>query len=185
MKRSHTRDSSRPISGRSSAAVSGRSGGRCFRGSGRHRRDRRYAAGALSRGRDFAALARSGAQAGGVPGAARADLLARARRARRSRPCHQRARPFRTRQGAGRDRARPSRLGLRGLAVPRDRSHARRLRRDRRLADPERARERRRRRDMGQRPSRRRRRDRQFDPRRHGRRRRRHRRDGASGSSGC
>ena len=54
----------------------------------------------------------------------------------------QRARPLRRGQRAGRDRARPPRRGLRGLAVPRDGGDARRLRRDRRLADPQRARQR-------------------------------------------
>ena len=86
---------------------------------------------------------------------------------------------------AGRDRPRPPRLRLGRLAVPRDGGDARRLRRDRRLADPQRARERRRGRDVGQRPPRRRGRHRQLDPRRHGRRRRRHRRGGASASSAC
>ena len=52
-------------------------------------------------------------------------------------------------QRADRDRARPPRLGLGGLALPRDRVDARRLRRDRRLAAPERAREHRRRRRPG------------------------------------
>ena len=42
-------------------------------------------------------------------------------------------------QRADRDRARPPRLGLGGLALPRDRVDARRLGRDRRLAAPERA----------------------------------------------
>ena len=47
----------------------------------------------------------------------------------------------RERRGAGadRDRARPPRLGLGRLAVPRDRGDGRRLRRDRRLAAPQRA----------------------------------------------
>ena len=47
--------------------------------------------------------------------------------------------------GAHRHRPRPPRRGLGGLAQPRDRSDARRLRRGRRLADPERAAQRRRR----------------------------------------
>ena len=84
------------------------------------------------------------------------------------------------RSGAGRDRARPPRLRLGGVPVPRDRGDARRLRRDRRLADPERAAEHGGGRDVGERPPRRRRRDRQLDPRRHGRRRRRHRRRGGA-----
>ena len=45
--------------------------------------------------------------------------------------------------GAGRDRPRPPRLRLGRLALPRDRVDARRLRRDRRLADPQRAAQRR------------------------------------------
>ena len=53
------------------------------------------------------------------------------------------------RQGADRDRPRPSRRRLGRLAQPRDRGDARRLRRGRRLADPERAAQRRRRRDLG------------------------------------
>ena len=89
--------------------------------------------------RDPAAVARAGARAGRVPGAAGADLLARLRRPCPRRPRHQRARPLGTRAGAGRDRPRPPRLRLSRLAVPRDRGDARRLGRDRRLADPERA----------------------------------------------
>ena len=68
--------------------------------------------------------------------------------------------------------------GLGRLALPRDGGDARRLRRDRRLADPERAPQHGGGRDVGQRPSRRRRRHRQLDPRRHGRARRRERRRG-------
>ncbi len=178
---SHTRASSRPTSGRSSAAASGRSAGPRSPGDpGRHRGDRRGAEGALPRGRTAAALARARARAGRVPGPAGADLLARLRRSREGGARDQRARPLRARVGARRDRARPPRLGLGRLAVPRDRGDARRLRRDRRLADPQRAAEHGGRRDVGQRPPRRRRRDRQLDPRGHGRRRRRQRRDGGA-----
>src|SRR5581483_7777160 len=120
------------------------------------------------------------AGAGGVPGAARADLLARLRRPREGGPRDQRPRAERGRAGARRDRSRPPRLRLRRVAVPRDRVDARRLRRDRGLADPERARERRRGGDVGERPPRRRCRHRQRDPRRHGRSRRRHRRRGGA-----
>ena len=88
-------------------------------------------------------------------------------------------------QGAGRDRARPPRRRLGRVALPRDGGDAGRLRRDRRLADPERARQRGGGRDLGQRPSWRRRRHRQLDPCRHGRPRRRHRRRPPSGSSAC
>ncbi len=77
---------------------------------------------------------------------------------------------------ADRHRPRPSGRRLRRLAQPRDRRHARRLRRDRRLADPERAAQHGVRRDVGLGPPRRRRRHRLFDPRRDGGRRRRHRR---------
>ena len=80
--------------------------------------------------------------------------------------------------GAGRDRPRPPRLRVGRIPVPRDRVDARRLRRDRGLADPERAPEHGGRRDVGQRPPRRRRRDRELDPCRHGRPRRRQRRRG-------
>ena len=53
--------------------------------------------------------------------------------------------------GPHRDRPRPPRFRLGGLAQPRDRRHEGRLRRDRRLADPERAGERRQRRQLGER----------------------------------
>ena len=159
--------------------------GRALGRSGRHRRHRPDAARAVPGRRRAAALARAGSRAGRIPGPAGADLLARLRRPRARRARDQRARPQRRGQGAGRDRPRPPRLRLGRLALPRDRGDAGRLRRDRRLADPERAAERGRRRDLGQRPSRRRRRDRQLDPRRHGRRRRRQRRAWPSGSSGC
>ena len=93
----------------------------------------------------------------------------------------------RTRRGEGahRHRPRPPRRGLGRLAQPRDRGHARRLRRGRRLADPERAAQRRRRRDVGLGPPRRRRRHRLLDPRGHGRRRRRHAEGRARASSAC
>ncbi len=95
-----------------------------------------------------------------VPGAAGPDLLARLRRARPGRARVQRARRARQGEGAHRHRPRPPRLRLGRLAEPRDRGDARRLGRDRRLADPERARERRERRVVGELPPRRRRRDR-------------------------
>ena len=77
---------------------------------------------------------------GRVPGAPGADLLARLRRSRAGRPRDQRARPLGRGVGAGRDRPRSPRLRLGRVAVPRDRGDAGRLRRDRRLADPQRAR---------------------------------------------
>ena len=131
------------------------------------------------------AVARARAGTGGVPGAAGADLLARLRRPRAGRSRDQRARPLGSRVGAGGDREGSPRLRLGRVAVPRDGGDARRLGRDRRLADPERAPEHGRRRDVGERPPRRRRRDRQLDPRGHGRRRRRHAAMPTSGSSGC
>ena len=74
----------------------------------------------------------------------------------------------RTRRGEGahRHRPRPPRRGLGGLAQPRDGGDERRLRRRRRLADPERAAERGLRRDLGLRPPRRRRGHGLLDPRR-------------------
>ena len=87
--------------------------------------------------------------------------------------------------GADRDRARPSRRRLGRLALPRDGGDARRLGRDRRLADPQRPRQRRCGRDVGERAPRRRRRDRQLDPRRHGRRSPTAPTLRRSGSSGC
>ena len=80
---------------------------------------------------------------------------------------------------AGRHRPRPPRRRLGRLAVPRDRGHGRRVRRDRRLAAAQRARQHRERRDVGVDPPRRRRRDRPLDPRRDGLRRRRHAARGA------
>ena len=72
---------------------------------------------------------------------------------------------------ADRDRARPPRLGLGGLALPRDGVDARRVGRDRGLAAPERPGEHRDRGLMGEHPPRRRRGDRPLDPRGHGVRR--------------
>ena len=127
-----------------------------------------------------AAVARARARAGGVPGPARPDLLARLRRPREGGPRDQRARSQRRGQGAGGDRAGSPRRRLGRLAVSRDGGDARRLRRDRRLADPQRARQRCGGSDVGERPPRRRRRDRHRDPRGHGRPRRRHRRAGGA-----
>ena len=88
-------------------------------------------------------------------------------------------------QRADRDRPRPPRLGLRRLALPRDRGDDGRLRRDRRLADPERAARRLLGRRLGGRPPRRRRRHRPLDPLGRAGRRRRHRRGRAARSSAC
>ena len=76
---------------------------------------------------------------------------------------------------ADRHRPRPPGLRLGRLAVPRDRGHARRLRRDRRLAAAQRPGEHRVRRVVGVDPPRRRRRHGPLHPRRPGVRRRRHR----------
>ena len=109
-----------------------------------------------------------------LPGAARAHLLAGLRRARAARAALQRDGAQRRAVGADRDRARPPRLGLGRLPLPRDRGHARRLRRDRRLAAAERAREHGLRGHVGEHPPRRRRGHRPLDPRGHGVRGRRH-----------
>ena len=93
--------------------------------SGGHRRDRRASSAALPGRRAAAALARARAGAGRVPGAARADLLARPRRPRAGRARDQRARAVGPCLGAGRDRPRPPRRGLGRLALPRDRGDAR------------------------------------------------------------
>ena len=159
--------------------------GGAVRRAGRHRGDRRDAGAALPRRSAAPALARAGGRPGRVPGAARPDLLARLRRARQGGARDQRARPLGRGARADRDRARPPGRRLGGVAVPRDGGDAGRLRRDRRLADPERAREHGRWRDLGERPPRRRRRDRQRDPRGHGRRRGRHRRGGGAPRAGA
>ena len=121
---------------------------------------------------------------GAVPGPAGADLLARLRRAGAGRPRVQRARRAGEVSGPDRHRPRPPRRGLRRLAEPRDRGDGRRLRRDRRLAAPQRPGQHRGRRDVGLDPPRRRRRDRLLAARRHGRRRRRHGARGARSWSG-
>ena len=64
------------------------------------------------------ALARARVRAGGVPGPAGPDLLARSRRAGGGRARDQRARPLGRGPGAGRDRARPPGRGLRRVALP-------------------------------------------------------------------
>ena len=76
---------------------------------------------------------------------------------------------------ADRDRARPPRHRLGGVAQPRDRGDAGRLRRHRRLAAAQRAAQHRLRRELGVAAPRRRRGHRLLDPRRHGGRGRRHR----------
>ncbi len=100
-------------------------------------------------------------------------------------PALQRARALGRGQRADRDRPRPPRLGLRRLALPRDRGDDGRLGRDRRLADPQRAARRLLGRRVGRRPPRRRRRHRALDPLGRAGRRRRHRRGRAARSSAC
>ncbi len=130
-------------------------------------------------------LARARARARRVPGSSRADLLARLRRSRPCRAGNQRARALGPRQRPCGDRPRSPRLGIGRVPVPGDGGDAGRLRRDRRLADPERAPERGRGSDLGERPSRRWSRYRQLHSRRNGRRRRRYRPPPPRGSSGC
>ena len=86
---------------------------------------------------------------------------------------------------ADRHRPRSSRRRFRGLAESRDRSDEGRLRRDRRLADPQRPAQHRGGRDVGLRASRRRRRHRLLAARRHGHRRRRHAKPPRSVCSAC
>ena len=152
--------------------------------SGRHPGDRRQGQGAGRRSAS-APLARHGGRADRLPGAAGADLLARARRARQGRPRLQCDGGERRAQGAGGDRPRPPRFRLGREPQPRDRGDARRLRCDRRLAAAERAAEHRLGRHLGQHPPRRRGRDRLLAACRHGDRVRRHAPRPPAGSSGC
>ena len=126
--------------------------------------------------RRSAALAPLRTREGALPRPALADLLARLRRTSPGRAGVQRPR---RQSGAvsapDRDRPRPPRRRQRRVARARDRGHARRVGRDRRLADPQRAGEHRVRCVVGVGAPRRRGRDRQVDPRRRRRRRRRHR----------
>ncbi|VWX50508.1 hypothetical protein MICRO80W_270025 [Micrococcus luteus] len=149
--------------------------GRALRRPGGHPRDRRGPEGAVPRERAPAPLARRRRRVRGVRGPAGPHLLAGLRRAPQGRPALQPARGRGQGQGADRDRPRPPRLRLRGLPVPRDRVHAGRLRRDRRLAAAERPDRHLLRRHLGVDPPRRRRRHRPVHPRRPGGRCRRHR----------
>ena len=88
-------------------------------------------------------------------------------------------------QGADRHRPRSSRHRIGRLAQSRNGRHARRQRRHRRLADPQRAAQRVGGRDLGVGPSRRRRRHRLLAACRHGDRRRRHAPTPTNGSSAC
>ena len=108
----------------------------------------------------------------GLPGP---DLLARLRRASPGRPPLQRDGQKRPAQGPHRPRPRPPGLRLGRLAVPGNRGHGRRLRRDRRLAAAERPGQHGLRRLLGVHPPRRRGGHRPLHPRRPGLRGRRHR----------
>ncbi len=111
---------------------------------------------------------RQAQEQGAVPGAAGPHLLARVRRARRDGAAIQLAGEERQGASADRDRPRPPRHRLGGLAQPRDRGDEGRLGRHRRLAAAQRAAQHRLRRELGVAPPRRRRRHRLLDPRRHG-----------------
>ncbi len=103
-----------------------------------------------------------------------AHLLAGLWRTPSGRAALQRVGSQRRGQGAYRHRPRPPRLRLGRQPQPRDRRHARRLRRHRGLGDPQRVDQHGLRRDVGQLPSRRRRGHRLQPARRAGHRRRRH-----------
>ena len=141
----------------------------------RHRRHRPGRARPVPRRRPPAPLDPRRPGPGRVPGAARADLLARARRPRPRGAAVQRARRVRRGDRPARHRARPPRRRLRRVAVPGDGGHGRRVRRHRRLAAAERAGRRVVGSHLGVDPPRRRRRHGPLDPRRAGVRRRRHR----------
>ena len=87
------------------------------------------------------ALDPAGRRADRISGAAGADLLGRLRRAPAARAALQRDGALRRAASADRDRPRPSRRRLGGVSLPGDRVDGRRVRRDRRLAAPERARQ--------------------------------------------
>ncbi len=108
----------------------------------------------------------------GLPGP---HLLARLRRTPSARDALQRDGAVGRAEGTDRDRSRSPRLGFGRLAVPRNRGHARRLGRDRRLAAAERHGQRLLGSHLGQHPPRWWGRDRALDPRRPGVCRRRHR----------
>ena len=143
--------------------------GRAVGRPGRHRRNGSRGARGVPRRRAPGSMDRRRGRADRVPGAARADLLARVRRARAARAAIQQDGRLRRAEGADRDRPRPPRLRLGRLPVPRDRVDGRRLGCDRGLAAAERARQHLRGRVVGVDPSRRRRRHRALDPRRDGR----------------
>ena len=125
------------------------------------------------------------ARAGEVSGAAGPHLLARLRRTRPHRPALQRHGAARRAEGSDRHRPRSPRCGIGCVAEPRDGGHEGRLRRDRRLADPQRPGQHGLRRGLGQRPPWRRRRHRLQPARRHGGRGRRQRGRGRSAATGA
>ena len=120
-----------------------------------------------------------------LSGAAGAHLLAGLRRARGVRRGHEPAGALGRIEGAHRDRARPSGRGIGGLALPRDRRHARRLGRHRRLAAAQRAGQHRGGRVVGFHPQRRRRGHRLLAACRHGGGGGWHRRNRSGGWSAC
>ncbi len=107
--------------------------------SGGHIPHRRQGARADARRRAPAPMARHGARADRLPGAAGADLLGRARGPAPARAGVQRDGGVGRAEGADRDRARPSGLGVGGEPEPRDRGDEGRLRRGLGLAAAERA----------------------------------------------
>ena len=107
--------------------------GRAVRRPGRHRRHRPGDPRALPRQRSGCTSGSPWPGARALPGTAGPHLLAGLRRAPPGRPEVQRDGRLRRAEGTARDRPRPPRLRVGGLAVPRDRGDARRLRRDRRL----------------------------------------------------
>ena len=113
--------------------------GRAVRRPEGHRRHRRGRARPVPGERAAGPLDQDGPGEGPLPGAARPDLLAGLRRAQPGRRPVQRAGPAGRHQRAHRDRPRPPGHRLGRLALPGDRGHGRRLRRHRRLADPQRA----------------------------------------------
>ncbi len=128
----------------------------------------------LPRERDSHALAAAGAGPVCLSGAALAHLLAGLRRARPHGPGDQRTGAQGRDLRAHRHRPRPSGYGFGGQPLSRDGENARRLGRDRRLADPECAAQHRLRRNLGELPSWRRRGDGLFAACRTGDRGRRH-----------
>ena len=140
-----------------------------------HPQDRPRDDGAVPRQRRARALAREGRRRRALRGAAGAHLLAGLQGAPPRGAQVQRDGGLRRALRSDRDRPRPPRRRVGGLAVPGDRGDGRRVRRDRRLAAAERPAQHLERRVVGLDPPRRRRRHRPQHPRRPGHRRGRHR----------